>query len=474
MLQTFVVISAIEGLLILALLWTTRRSPGGLGREDLDRVERTLREECGRSREESARNLRDLREEMTASLTSTYSAVAQGLAELPVHQQSQFEGFAGRMAELGRASDQKLDLLRGGLETSMNQLVQSNEQKQEALRATLEAQLGHLRRENDEKLEQIRLTVDEKLQSALEKRLGESFNLVAERLELVHKGLGEMQNLATGVGDLKKVLSNIKTRGNWGEVQLEMLLEQMLSPQQYARNVQIGDDSSRRVEFAVKFPGRGDAGEVLLPIDAKFPQEDYQRLVEAQERGDVDAINLYSRALDDQIKQCARTISEKYIDPPRTTEMAILFIPTEGLYAEVIRRPGLTDSLQHDYRVVVAGPTTLAALLSTFQMGFRTLAIGQRAGEVWKRLGEVKTEFLKFGGILDKVRKKLSEASNRMDDVSRRTRVITRRLRDVEILPAPPDSGSIKELEAGADEPEDTPLSTPDIGTEALMSRVQV
>jgi DNA recombination protein RmuC len=447
MLQTLAVIGVVECLLILFLLWTAKRPPGGLVRDDLDRIERVLREECCRSREETGRGLRELREEMTASLTAAHRALAQGLGELPMLQQNQFEGFAGRLADLGRTSEQKLELLRTGLETSLGQLAQSNEQKQEALRTALETQLGCLRTENDARLEQMRQTVDEKLQSALEKRLGESFNLVAERLELVHRGLGEMQNLATGVGDLKKVLSNIKTRGNWGEVQLEMLLEQMLSPQQYARNVQIGEDSSRRVEFAVRFPGRGDSGEVYLPIDSKFPQEDYQRLVDAQERGDVEAIHGYSRALDDQIKLCARTISEKYIDPPRTTDMAILFLPTEGLYAEIIRRPGLLDSLQRDCRVIVAGPTTLAALLSSFQMGFRTLAIEQRAGEVWKRLGEVKTEFLKFGGILDGVRKKLTEAANKMDDVSKRTRVITRKLRDVEVLPSGPDPGNIATLD---------------------------
>lgn len=457
MLQTLTVIGVVECLLIAALLWRARRPAGGVVREDLDRIERALREECFRSREETGRGLRDLREEMSASLTAAHRALAQGLGELPVLQQNQFEGFAGRLADLGRASEQKLELLRTGLEASLGQVAQSNEQKQEALRAALETQLARLRSENDARLEQMRQTVDEKLQSALEKRLGESFNLVAERLELVHRGLGEMQNLATGVGDLKKVLSNIKTRGNWGEMQLEMLLEQMLSPQQYSRNVQIGEDSSQRVEFAVKFPGRGDAGEVLLPIDAKFPQEDYQRLVDAQERGDLEAIQHYSRELDGQIRQCARAISCKYIDPPRTTDMAILFLPTEGLYAEVIRRPGLIDSLQRDCRVIVAGPTTLAALLSSFQMGFRTLAIEQRAGEVWKRLGEVKAEFLKFGGILDKVRKKLTEAANRMDDVSRRTRVINRRLRDVEVLPEAGPGGA--EVEAGPGSMENSPVT---------------
>ncbi|HEY3132293.1 MAG TPA: DNA recombination protein RmuC [Acidobacteriota bacterium] len=362
-------LALLEISLIGFLLWkmhelvAQRKSTHG----EIQRAESALRDEFSRNRDEGANRFHELRQEVATALLTTHHAVTQTLSDLPVAQQNQFELFGKRLSDFIRSSDQKLDALRSALESSLNTLIQSNEQKQETLRSTLEAQLNRLRQENDAKLEQMRQTVDEKLQGALEKRLGESFNLVAERLELVHKGLGEMQNLATGVGDLKKVLSNIRARGTCGEVQLEMLLEQMLSPQQYARNVLVRDDSGERVEFAVRLPGRGEAGEVLLPIDAKFPQEDYQRLVEAQERADTDGIAHCTSKLEDQIKRCARDVYEKYINPPRTTDFAILFVPTEGLFAEIIRRPGLIESLQQQYHVTVAGPTTLAALLCSLQ-----------------------------------------------------------------------------------------------------------
>jgi DNA recombination protein RmuC len=300
----------------------------------------------------------------------------------------------------------------------------------------LEGRVRELRGETAQNLDKIRATVDEKLQQTLETRLGESFKLVSERLEQVHRGLGEMQTLATGVGDLKRVLTNVKSRGTWGEVQLGALLEQVLAPEQYAANVAPGPRSSERVEYAVKMPGRDSGGEpVWLPIDAKFPVEDYQRLCEAAERGDPAALEETSKALEARVRLEARKIRDKYVKPPHTTDFAILFLPTEGLFAEVLRRSGLTDEIQREQRVVVAGPTTLWALLVSLQVGFRTLAIEKRSGEVFRLLGAVKTEFERFGGMLEKVRGKLDDAGKALDGVSTRTRQLERRLREVEALP---------------------------------------
>jgi DNA recombination protein RmuC len=291
--------------------------------------------------------------------------------------------------------------------------------------------------ENASKLDAIRVTVDEKLQGTLEAKLGESFRLVSEHLEQVHKGLGEMQTLASGVGDLKKVLSNVKTRGTWGEIQLRQLLDQVLVPDQYAANVVTREGSDERVEFAIKLPGRGaDDTPVLLPIDAKFPLEDYQRLVDAADRGDADAVEAAARQLEASVKVCARDIRDKYLNPPRTTDFGILFLPVEGLCAEVLRRAGLVDQLQRDFHVVPCGPTTLWALLNSLQMGFRTLAIERRSSEVWTLLGAVKTEFAKFGEALDAVQKKLGEASDKIDAARKGTRKIQRKLQDVQELPA--------------------------------------
>jgi DNA recombination protein RmuC len=341
--------------------------------------------------------------------------------------------------EIGRAREEaaaEASRLRAELGTTLKGLTD-----------TLEARLERIRADNAEKLEQVRATVDEKLQGVLEQRLGESFRLVSERLEQVHRGLGEMQTLASGVGDLKKVLSNVKVRGTWGEVQLGNLLEQVLAPEQYAANVTTNEFSGHRVEFAIRLPG-GDLGEVLLPIDAKFPQEDYQRLVEAQERGDAAGMDAALRQLEQRVRASASDICTKYLNPPRTTDFAILFLPTEGLYAEVVRRPGLMDTLQRESRVVLAGPTTLCALLNSLQMGFRTLAVEQRTSEVWTVLGAVKTEFGKFGAVLEKVQKKLAEASRQMDHAGVRTRAIERRLREVEALPAGAD-GALPDEDPG-------------------------
>jgi DNA recombination protein RmuC len=315
-------------------------------------------------------------------------------------------------------------------------LTQSNEQKLEKMRETIEAKLTLLQEDNSRKLEQMRATVDEKLHATLERRLGESFRLVSDRLEQVHKGLGEMQSLAAGVGDLKKVLTNVKTRGTWGEIQLGSLLEQILTEEQYAQNVAT-KKGNERVEFAIRLPGRGEnEQEVWLPVDAKFPQEDYQRLLEAQELSDPQMVEEAARQLENRIKTEAKAIKEKYLDPPHTTDFGIMFLPTEGLYAEVLRRPGLCEMLQRVYRVVVAGPTTLAALLNSLQMGFRTLAIEKRSSEVWALLGAVKTEFGKFGDILDKTQKKLREASNTIETAAKKTRTIERKLKKVQELPA--------------------------------------
>jgi DNA recombination protein RmuC len=380
-----------------------------------ERMEREVRDEVGKSREEAAHQARAAREELAASQRAFSDSVLRSLSESNALQRQQWDLFAGQLAGLRQAHEQRL----------------------EALRNTVEAKLTHLQIDNAAKLEDMRRTVEEKLQGTLERRLGDSFRLVSERLELVHKGLGEMQSLASGVGDLKKVLTNVKVRGTWGEMQLGNLLEQILAPEQYAQNVATKMGSLERVEFAVRLPGRDDSDNqgVWLPIDAKFPKEDYERLVEAAERADVAAVEEASRQLEVRIRTEARHIHDKYLDPPHTTDFGILFLPTEGLYAETLRRPGLLDGLQRECRVVLAGPTTLAALLNSLQIGFRTLAIQKRSSEVWAVLGAIKTEFSRFGGLLEKVQKKLQEASNVMEQAHSRSRAIERRLREVQALP---------------------------------------
>ena len=334
----------------------------------------------------------------------------------------------GELAEsLARLAEQLRQTLSG--------LTADNEKRLNEVRATLDVQLKSLQTDNAAQLEKMRVIVDEKLQSTLNTRLGESFKLISERLEAVQRGLGEMQSLATGVGDLKRVLRNVKTRGTLGEVQLGALLEQMLTADQYAANVATVPHSNERVEFAIRLPGQDRDAPVWLPVDCKFPIEDYQRLLDAQERADVEAAAAAAHALERRVREEAKTIRAKYVAPPHTTDFAILFLPTEGLYAEVIRRPGLFEVLQREHRVTIAGPTTLTAILNALQMGFRTLAIEQRSSEVWQLLGAVKNEFGKFGDILDKVRKKLAEASRQIDETGVRSRAIERKLRNVESLP---------------------------------------
>ena len=331
----------------------------------------------------------------------------------------------------------------------IGELTDRNDAKMEKIRESVESRLESLQRDNSEKLEKMRQTVDEKLEQTLETRLGEKFKIVSDRLEQVYKGLGEMQTLASGVGDLKKVLTNVKTRGTWGEVQLGNLLEQILSPEQYAKNVITKKGSGERVEYAIKLPGRDEKIEtVWLPIDAKFPVEDYQRLVEVQEACDIAQVEQLSKNIEARIKLEAKDIKEKYLDPPYTTDFGILFLPIEGLYAEVLRRSGLSDELQSNYRVVITGPTTIAALLNSLQMGFRTLAIEKRSSEVWEILGIIKNEFGKFGELLDKTHKKLKEATNNIETATKKTRTIEKKLRKVQSLPTPSSNTSLKESES--------------------------
>lgn len=319
---------------------------------------------------------------------------------------------------------------------TISKLTASNESKLEDVRKTVEAKLKELREDNGLRLEEMRRTVDEKLQTTLEKRLGESFQLVSDRLEKVHQGLGEMQNLATGVGDLKKVLTNVKTRGNWGEVQLGALLEQMLTSNQYEKNVRPNPASAEVVEYAIKLPGRGEDDSVVwLPVDAKFFVEDYKRLHEAQERADIAAIEESTKALKDAVLKCAKDISTKYLNPPHTTDFGVMFVPTEGLFAEILRIPNVVEELQGKHRVVLAGPTTFAAVLNSLQMGFKTLSIQKQSSEVWKTLGLVKTEFSKFGDSLEAVKKSLQAATNKIETVGVRSRAVEKSLRKVEELP---------------------------------------
>jgi DNA recombination protein RmuC len=398
----------------------------------LERVERELRQEMARGRQDAATDARAGRDEQSQALDRLAKNLSAQVGQLGTLQGLQLESFAQQLARL----------------------TQSNEQRFEQLRLSVEARLGAIQADNASKLEEMRRTVDEKLHATLEQRLGDSFRLVSERLELVHKGLGEMQSLAAGVGDLKKVLTNVKTRGTWGEVQLEALLDQVLAAEQYEKNVATRPNSGERVEFAIRLPGRemgdDDKRPVWLPIDAKFPMEDYQRLVEAQDRADPLAVEVAAKALEMRLRDEARKIRDKYVEPPYTTDFAILYLPTEGLYAEALRRPGLADALQRDFRISIAGPTTLAALLNSLQMGFRTLAIEKRSSEVWGVLGAVKTEFGKFGEALESTRKKLEQATKSIESAGVRTRQIERKLKGVEALPvveAQARLGNLEEIE---------------------------
>lgn len=367
------------------------------------------------------------------TIESRLTALQAESVETAIKLRGEMQQSLAKMGEgLREGAKESSETLRLSLETmvgKIDRLSETNSQALDKLRESLQTNLTTLRNENSEKLEQMRVTVDEKLQGTLEKRLGESFKQVSERLDAVHNGLGEMKTLATGVGDLKKVLTNVKSRGTWGETQISNLLAQVFSPEQYLVNAPTRPGSSERVEFAIRIPGRGPEDmEQLLPIDAKFPMADYERLVEASERIDVEAVEVAAKALEDKIKVAARAIRDKYINPPHTTDIAILFLPTEGLYSEILRRRGLADLLQNDFRVIIAGPTNLLALVNIIQAGYQRQAIERRSGEVWEILGKAKTEFNKYGGVLDKVKKKLEEATKSVDDVNVRHRAVTRSL----------------------------------------------
>ncbi|MCU0956165.1 MAG: DNA recombination protein RmuC [Hydrogenophaga sp.] len=395
---------------------------GQQGGQRLERMEGELRREVGE-------NARSGRQELQQTLAVFQDTLLRQGAETTRTQNAQIDAFA-----------QQLMHLRGTLGDTLTQqlkaLMESNERRLAEMRATLDAQLGQLQASNAAKLDEMRATVDEKLHATLEARLGESFRQVAERLEQVHKGLGEMHSLAQGVGDLKHLLTNVKTRGMFGEAQLGSLLEQVLSPEQYAVQVCTRPGNRNMVDFAIRLPGRSDDGAPCwLPIDAKFPNEDYERLLDAQQKADADGAELAARALEQRIRLEARSMAEKYLEPPHTTDFAILFLPTEGLYAEVLRRPGLMESLQREHRVTLAGPTTLMAMLNSLQMGFRTLALEKRSSEVWQVLGAVKTEFGKFGEVLAKVKSQTQTVLNTLDAAEVRSRAMGRALKTVEALP---------------------------------------
>jgi len=394
-----------------AILFLLLRPPESLTRGLRNAVEEDLR----KGREEAAGSARSLREEVSSGLTTLGESLSNNLAHASRSQQEHLTAFA----------------------TQLKELAESNNRALEQIRTTLDHRVKELQAENEKKLEEMRKTVDEKLQGTLEKRLGESFKLVSERLEAVQRGLGEMQNLATGVGDLKRVLTNVKSRGTWAEVQLGAILEQFLAPGQYQRNVQTKRGSAEIVEFAVRLPGRPEDPDsvVWLPIDSKFPQEDYLRLQEAADAGDSEGVQKAADALGRTLRMEAQKIQEKYLDPPATTDFGIMFLATEGLYAEALRQPDLVPNLQEQHRIVIAGPTTLAAILSSLRMGFQTLAIEKRASEVWEVLGAVKTEFGKFGDVLTKVKRQLGTATKTIDLAQTRTRVMERKLRTVEQLP---------------------------------------
>ena len=434
------VIGALLGLAvlnILLLLWLALRRPAGAAveaaeqaRADLlaalragnERLERELRHEISESS-------RGGRQELTQTLATFQQTLVQQGAEATRTQNTQIDAFGQQLALLQKTLSDTLTLQLSGLS-------ESNARRMAEVRQTLEAQLAQLQQTNAAKLDEMRATVDEKLQTTLHARLGESFKQVADRLEQVHKGLGEMQTLAQGVGDLKHLLTNVKTRGMFGEAQLAALLEQVFVPDQYAAQIATRPGSKNVVDFAIKLPGKSDDGAPLwLPIDAKFPNEDYERLLDAQQRADAVAAEAAAKALEVRIRLEAKSISEKYVEPPYTTDFAILFLPTEGLYAEVLRRPGLMESLQRDHRITLAGPTTLLAMLSSLQMGFRTLALEKRSSEVWQVLGAVKTEFSKFGDVLAKVKSQTETVLNTLSSAETRSRAMGRVLRQVEALP---------------------------------------
>jgi DNA recombination protein RmuC len=454
--ELWIVMALVAASLVLLVVLLLRKPPvADTGRAELlaasERLERELRREIS----ESSRGLRG---EVTQTLAAFQQTLTQQGQEASRTQSTQAEAFAQQLTQTMAAFQQtlmqqaqeatrtqnaqieafkqQLALTQKTIADSLRDLSEANARRIAEVRQTLETQLNAMQQTNAAKLEEMRRTVDEKLQSTLEARLGESFKQVAERLEQVHHGLGQMQTLAQGVGDLQRVLTNVKTRGMFGEVQLEALLEQVLTPEQYGKQVETRPRSNQRVDFAVRFPGRSADGEpVWLPIDAKFPREDYERLLDAHERNDTAGIESAGRALEVRIREEAKSICEYYLAPPHTTDFAILFLPIESLYAEVLRRPGLMDRIQRDYRVTLAGPTTLLAMLNSLHMGFRTLALEQQASEVWKVLGAVKTEFDKYGEWVARIKEQVQKAADTVDKADTRTKMMQRALKKVEALP---------------------------------------
>ncbi|MBT2299801.1 DNA recombination protein RmuC [Variovorax paradoxus] len=424
------ILLALAALTFILVVWLLLRKPPALDHSTLiatlgaanERIERELRREIGESS-------RGARQETAQSFATFQQTLVQQSAEATRTQNAQIDAFAQQLTMLQKT-------LADTLNTQLQGLSESNARRLAEVRATMETQLAQLQQSNTAKLDEMRKTVDEKLQSTLEARLGESFKQVADRLEQVHKGLGEMQTLAVGVGSLQRVLTNVKTRGVFGEVQLEALLEQVLTPDQYAKQVETKPRSGQRVDFAIRFPGRGgDGAPVWLPIDAKFPRDDYERLLDAHERVDPAAADLAAKALEARIRSEARSIAENYLAAPHTTDFAILFLPVESLYAEVLRRPGLMDAIQRQHRVTLAGPTTLLAMLNSLHMGFRTLALEQQASEVWKVLGAVKTEFERYGEWVARIKEQVAKASDTLDKADTRAKQMRLALRKVEALP---------------------------------------
>ncbi len=413
---------------LVLLLWLVLRPQNAGPAREVERLERELRDELGRQGQGTR-----------ADLSSFQQMLLTQSGDVARTQNEQIDAFRVQLAATQQQTDAALRRFSDTLAEQLRLLSDGNERRLGEMRLAVETRLASLQEGNEKKLEQMRATVDEKLHATLEQRLGESFKQVADRLEQVHKGLGEMQTLARDVGSLNRVLTNVKTRGVFGEVQLAGILEQVFTPEQYATNVATVPGSNDRVEFAIRLPGKGPDGShgppLWLPIDAKFPREDYDRLLDAHERADAPAMEVHAKAIEVRLRLEARSIRDKYVSPPHTTDFAILFLPTEGLYAEALRRPGLSEALQREYKVMMAGPTTLLATLNSLQMGFRTLALEKRSAEVWEVLGAVKTEFSKFGDVLARTKKKLEEAGNTIEQAEVRTRAMVRQLRSVEALP---------------------------------------
>ncbi len=433
------ILIALLALVLLLILWIAFRRPDhGPLKALLDDVQADIQKFEKGLRDEVARSAGGTRSELLQVLGTFQQTLLAQQGDVARTQNEQIDSFR---IQLGSTQQHQADALQRFSQTLAEQLralSQSNDARLNEVRTMVEAKLSAIQADNEKKLEQVRATVDEKLHATLEQRLGESFKQVADRLEQVHRGLGEMQGLAKDVGSLSRVLSNVKTRGSFGEVQLGALLEEVFTAEQFERNVETIPGSNARVDFALRLPGRRDDGKPLwLPIDAKFPREDYERLLDAQERADPLAAELAAKAIEVRLRAEARTIRDKYIAAPHTADFGILFVPTEGLYAEALRRPGLVEGLQREFKIMLAGPTTLLATLNSLQMGFRTLALEKRSAEVWEVLGAVKTEFGKFGEVLARTKKKLDEASSTIDAAQTRTNVMTRKLKSVEALSEP-------------------------------------